>query len=138
MMSKNIKIMNTIIIVLSAVLVISCAVFMNSYRKTAMYYYDTDNYLNYIGYKEYYKLVNIQYRARKPIEQARGTMKECLAVAGYYESASLYKVHLETQNIVKAREYQSRMQRYESMMGELDYTASEIRDELGIEYRSIN
>ncbi len=64
--------------------------------------------------------------------KASETMKECYAVAHYYEAASLYKAYEAAGKVEKAAEKKCIMEEQEALMGELSFAAEDIRKELGI------
>ena len=124
------KILNVIIIALSAFLVFLCIGFFSKYKKEGQYYYASeDTYLYYIADKDYLHIMSLKYYNSNQ-EKMSDTVAECIAVADYYKNASLFRAYEQTENSEKAQKHYEKMEENKKQMGELSYTAQEILQEL--------
>lgn len=91
-----------------------------------------DSLVGYIQQENYAGMLRSAYNNEMRGVASTDTMKECYAVAYYYEAAALYKAYAETGKTEEAEEQKRIMEEQETLMGELTFLAEEIREELGI------
>lgn len=91
-----------------------------------------DSMVYYIQNGDYESMLRGTYMNEIHGVWASDTMKECYAVAHYYEAATLYKAYEKAGKNELAAEKKKSMEEQEALMGELSFAAEDIREELGI------
>lgn len=91
-----------------------------------------DSLVSYIQRENYAGMLRSAYNNEMKEAASTDTMKECYAVAFYYEAAALYKTYEETGRYEEAEKQKAVMTEQEELMGELAFLAEEIKEELGI------
>lgn len=134
MKNKGINaITNVIIGIMCAVFVILVWMTWREFKYArSNYIWSEDNLLGYIHSEDYTDMLRSAYNNEMRGIASTDTMKECYAVAYYYEAAALYKAYAETGKTEEAKKYGRMMEEQEALMGELTFAAEEIREELGI------
>lgn len=125
---------NGALIVLSITLVITITVLIGEVRfMKAVYTHDADDFWYAIEYENYANTVNMKWdNEAKGVYEDR-ELKQCYAVADYFEAASLYKAAVYTKNTEDMQEYLSVMKESYALLDDISYVAEEINTKLGIE-----
>lgn len=126
------KLMNIIIICLCVAMLLCGTRFIIEYKNASYNYYQSaDNYLWYINDQRYSEMVRNRYLARH-VDNPKGELKECIAVAEYYKNASYYKMYEEAGEVQKAKKYLALMDENKKEIGKLSFAIMEINEELDI------
>lgn len=77
-------------------------------------------------------LVNMAYQNEAMDSHPSADMKKYIAVAKYFEAASLYNAYEKDGNMEEADKYQKKMDEFSSQTGELSIALDKIDSQLGI------
>ena len=97
-----------------------------------LYTYSEDSLLYALEDGRYGDLVSYHHKNMVSDAKSTETMKECYAIAAYYEAALDYQLAVGENNKVLQKELQSKMNEAANRMGELSYAKEEIDTLLGI------
>lgn len=97
-----------------------------------LYTYSEDSLLYALEDDRYGDLVSYHHKNMVSDAKSTETMKECYAIAAYYEAALDYQLAVGENNKVLQKELQSKMNEAANRMGELSYAKEEIDTLLGI------
>lgn len=126
------RLMKILIIVLSIVFVIGIVTAISSFRDAADNGYDVERLESYITEGNYDRLVEAYHTNVAQEVRESKAMKECYAVAKYYEAAFTYKAYLETGDEQRAQREKQKMNDAYEEMGNWNVVAEDIRAELSL------
>lgn len=126
------RLMKILIIVLSIVFVIGIVTAISSFRDAADNGYDVERLESYITEGNYDRLVEAYHTNVAQEVRESKAMKECYAVAKYYEAAFTYKAYLETGDEQRAQREKQKMNDAYEEMGSWNIVAEDIRAELSL------
>lgn len=126
------RLMKILIIVLSIVFVIGIVTAISSFRDAADNGYDVERLESYITEGNYDRLVEAYHTNVAQEVRENKAMKECYAVARYYEAAFTYKAYLETGDEQRAQREKQKMNDAYEEMGSWNIVAEDIRAELSL------
>lgn len=121
------RLMKILIIVLSIVFVIGIVTAISSFRDAADNGYDVERLESYITEGNYDRLVEAYHTNVAQEVRESKAMKECYAVAKYYEAAFTYKAYLETGDEQRAQREKQKMNDAYEEMGNWNVVAEDIR-----------
>lgn len=124
-----------VIFILSFMLVINISRFVKELQDSiGGYKTSEDHLLYYVQEGNYARMVErIQMNEFLGVKPSQ-TMKECYAIARYYEAATFYKAFIENNNLEKAAGKKEIMDQQEQLAGEMKYIINEINESLEINY----
>ncbi|MCR4717605.1 MAG: hypothetical protein K5656_10530 [Lachnospiraceae bacterium] len=132
--SVSMTVTGVIIVILSAVLVISIlAGIVSLVSRNATKRSSTDDLLRYIADENYDTLLHAYYDDNDNINETDERKNECWAIARYYQYGIEYKAFYKSNNSEKAAFYKEKMDKEEAMMGELKSYKASVDDFLAIE-----
>lgn len=125
---------NGALIFLSIVLVISVAVLISEVRMmNRTYTRDAQDFWYSIEYGNYSDMVTMKCDNEAKGVYETSELKQCYAVADYFEAASLYKAAAYKGDTEAMQKYESKMNEAYVLLDDISYVAEEIDAELGLE-----
>ena len=132
---SNVKewIANGALVVLSILLVISLGVLISEISlRSSTYTRKAYDFWSAIDYGNYAELPAMKWDNEVKGVHKTEELKQCYAVADYYEAATLYKAALECENEEAMQENLEKMEEAYKLFGDISYVAEEINEQLGI------
>lgn len=108
----------TVILTLSLILLISTGISEIRDFSSTSSYISEDDYAFYTTREDYDQLLYITLQDSEMDKSYSQSVKECRAVAYYYEAATLYKSYLSIEKTAEAQIQVQRMEQYATQAGE--------------------
>lgn len=125
---------NGALIILSIALVVSLIALISELRfMNTTYTRDADDFWYTIEYGNYSDLVTMKADNEAKGVHKTSELKQCYAVADYFEAASLYKAAVYKGDTEAMKQYLLRMEEAYVLFDDISYVAEEIDENLGIE-----
>ena len=129
---KN-KLLNLTIALLGILLAVLMVFTISELYDTGrVYRYKAEDLLRFVRGQDYGNMLHCVYMNEAGGVYASEDMKECYAVAHYYEAATFYKAYAQCGKSEEAAKQKKVMEEQKALMGTLAYTAEEIDRKLGL------
>ncbi len=125
---------NLLLILLSIVLVISLGALISELRiVNRKYTREAQDFWRAIEYENYSDMVTMKWNNEAIGVHKNAELKQCYAVADYFEAASLYKAAAFEKNTEDMQKYETRMNEAYRLLDDVSYVAGEIDAYFGLE-----